>query len=89
MEKVVFKKSFRVEFGETLSMGNYQSIKPGISSSVEYDLENIPEGLSEDVFKEQFTRKVRQDYFKLKEDAVKDFVDFSAQIGKMTIPAKR
>jgi hypothetical protein len=83
------KKILRVDYGETLSLGNYQSIKPALSDSIEYDPNSLPEGQSEEQFREAFKEKVRQEYFNLKEQAVKDFIAFASQLQSVHVPAKK
>lgn len=84
------KKVYRVEFGETLSVGGYQSIKPALSDSVEYDLDDFPDGVeTEKEFRAVFKEKVRQEYFKLKETMLQDFIAFAEQMQKIRIPTKK
>lgn len=83
------KRVCRVEFGETLSVSTYQSIKPVLGDSVEYDPNALPEGVTEEQFRAEFKEKVRQEYFQLKEQMLRDFIGFAEQVQKIDVPVKR
>jgi hypothetical protein len=70
-------------------MGNFQSIKPALSDTVEYDPDALSEGITEEQFRKEFKEKLRQEYFELKMQMVKDFISFAEQLQKVDIPAKR
>jgi len=86
--RIVTKRICRVDFGETLSLGNFQSIKPALSSSIEYNPQELPDGVTEEQFRNEFKEEVRKEYFSLKQTMMNDFTDFAIQLQKVNVPSK-
>ena len=83
------KRTLRVDFGETLSVGGYQSVKPALSDSFEYNTDDFKTITEEEEFRKAFKEKVRQEYFALKQQMVRDFIEFGKQIQGVYVPCKQ
>lgn len=85
----IFKHSIKYEIGETISLGNYQSMKPVYAEEITIDVDKIPEGVTIEQIEADFIESVRQKYTNLKNQVLNDFLAYSKHIQNVNIPAKR